>query len=223
MGCSTVFPRSSEHCLIAGIVVRCHLLAPIPRPANILDSRWASHATSFFIASLICSPTIHFLSFSCLVFAEFGLTEGRRIPPVGLSLFLHFCLGLPTFVGTVLLFFASSLLVPPLVQKLRHLCAASDDTFLLILRSSSGLEGLHRARHGLDEEVVHCIGNLLGIHEVSELRLVLLKRVLDSAFHFRLFFHPAVQHAHMASADHAGSSLAFSRLEHFGKTAITGE
>ena len=101
------------------------------------------------------------------------------------------------------------------LEKLRHLCLASDDPFLLILRSSSGLEGLHRARHGLDEEVVDCIGRLLGIHEVSELRLVLLKRVLDSAFHFRLFsMQPSSTHT-LPVADHAGSSLAFSRLEHF--------
>ena len=40
-----------------------------------------------------------------------------------------------------------------------------------------------RARHGHDEEVIDRVGRLLGIHEVVELRLVLLKRLLDTAYH----------------------------------------
>ena len=215
MGCSTVFPHSSEHCLIAGYRGRVPSSCSHPSSCQHPRQSMGFARVSFLYPSLIFSPTIRFLSFSCLVFAKFGLIERRRIPSVGLSLFLHFCMGLATFVVTPLLFFASSLFIPPLVQNLRHSCAASDDPFLLILRSSSGLEGLHRARHGLGEEVVDCIGRLLGIHKASELRLVLLKRVLDNAFHFWLFVHPAVQHAYMASADHAGSSLAFSRLQHF--------
>ena len=148
------------------IVVGCHLLAPIPRPAIILDSRWASRAFPFCTAPLICSPTIRFLSFSCLVFAEFWAdreTASSLCWSVALPALLlgarHIrgdtpsLLRLPSFHSSFCL------------EKLRHLCLASDDPFLLILRSSSGLEGFHRARHCLDEEVVDCIGRLLGIHD----------------------------------------------------------
>ena len=146
----------------------------------------ASRASPIFTASLSCSPKIRFLSFSCLFFARFRLMEKSRFPSVNLSLILRFCFGVHHIRGHTPFF------SPPLFSfllcfgSLRYVCAISDHPLLLILRSSSGLEGLHRARHGLDEEVVDCIG-LLGIHEVIELRRVLLKRVLGSAFHFRPF------------------------------------
>ena len=58
MGCSRVLASSSEHCLIAGMLERCLLLAPIPLPASILDKRCASRASLFCGASLICHARI---------------------------------------------------------------------------------------------------------------------------------------------------------------------
>ena len=56
----------------------------------------------------------------------------------------------PSFVHLLSFIFSS-------LEELRHLCAASDHQLLLVLRSS-GQEGLRRARHCLDEEVVDRIG-----------------------------------------------------------------
>ena len=80
MSCSSVFTLSSNDCLLVSILGRC-LRAPIPRPASILDSRRATHASPFFKASSSCSPKIRCLSFSCLFFATHWLTERRLIFP----------------------------------------------------------------------------------------------------------------------------------------------
>ena len=65
VGCSRVFTLSSEHDLTARILTRFLLLAPIPRAAS-LDNRWTSRASPLCCASLSCSPSIRFLSFSWL-------------------------------------------------------------------------------------------------------------------------------------------------------------
>ena len=71
MSCSSVFTLSSNDCLLVSILGRC-LRAPIPRPASILHSRRATHASPFFNASSSCSPEIRCLSFSCLFLPRMG-------------------------------------------------------------------------------------------------------------------------------------------------------
>ena len=46
-------------------------------------------------------------------------------------------------------------------------------------------ERLHRARRGLEEDIVDRIGRFLDVHEVVKPRLVLLKRLLHSAYCLR--------------------------------------
>ena len=101
------FAFSSEHFLPAGILERCLLLAPIPRPASILDKRWASRACRFFRASLNCSPRIRFLFFWCLFFCHAQI-DAFFLVSFSFILRLFFFLGSPLLVATLLLF-ASSL------------------------------------------------------------------------------------------------------------------
>ena len=99
--------------------------------------------------------------------------ERRRVFSVNLSLTLRFSLRLLSFIS-------------PLLQELRYLRTASDDPLLLIFWSP-GLEGLQHARHCFDEEVIDRVGRLFGVHEVVNIGLVLIKRLLDSAWHFGPF------------------------------------
>ena len=95
MGCSRVFTLSSKDCLFAGILERCLLLAPIPRPVSILDSRWPSGASPFFSASSSCSRKIRFSVRLMPRFARLKQTKRQRSLSVSLSHTLRFCSGSP--------------------------------------------------------------------------------------------------------------------------------
>ena len=110
MGCSTVSAVSPEQCLIVGILEKCLLLAPIPRPAHILDKRCATRASPFCSAWLIYSASTRFRSFSLFCHAWIDReTPNLFGQPVVYPAFL---LGAPIFMVARLLLFASSLSSP---------------------------------------------------------------------------------------------------------------
>ena len=95
-GCSRVFSLSSKNCLLAGILDRCLLDAPSPRPADILtvDVLLAPLLSTAHIELLASNP---FPVVFVVLFATDKLTERRLICPIVLSFIFRFCSGFSAY------------------------------------------------------------------------------------------------------------------------------
>ena len=135
MGCLRLLHCFIQRLSFAGILDWCLLLAPIPRAANIQNSRCASRASPSFGAPLSWSPMIRFMSFSCLFFATHKLIERRLMFSVQFVVYLpllHWVLRLHGRTPSPVCFFS---FISPLLLKCRHLRTASDHPLLLKLGS----------------------------------------------------------------------------------------
>ena len=191
---STSLLKKEIHCThFCRWAVQACLLSPLNivvlqvlcRPASSLDSGWASRASPFFSG-----------------FVELFSKDSLSCLSRAFSFHSAFLLGAHHFDGHTPFKIRLLCFTSPLLQELRYLCTPSDHPLLLIFRSSVALVTVTMKKSSIASAVFSVSTRWSNFALFSSSASI--PPVTSNPF------HPAVQHAFMASADHA-----FSCLENF--------